>query len=310
MINRRFFLITGIMPAVLTVATIGGSFYMLDYSLAPEPDRTDTAMYLRKQFADYPETRPWVDSLRGCHALRDTMVTMPTGEHHHAYYINKGSRKTALVIHGWRDCAIKFLFLARLYEHDLGYNVLMPDLHAHGLSEGDLIQMGLLDSDDVLHWLTMFKTDTMVVHGVSMGAATTMMLSGKTMPKGIKDLRFVEDCGYTSVWDEFAGELKQQFGLPPFPLMFTTSLLCKVRCGWSFGEASALEGVRHCNYPMLFIHGSADDFVPTFMVHRLYDAKPTKKAIWIADGSAHAESYLNHKAEYTKQVKRFLNSVN
>ena len=36
----------------------------------------------------------------------------------------------------------------------------------------------------------------------------------------------VEDCGYTSVWDEFSAQLKDQFGLPAFPLMNTTSALC------------------------------------------------------------------------------------
>ena len=61
----------------------------------------------------------------------------------------------------------------------------------------------------------------MVVHGVSMGAATTMMVSGEELPPYVKC--FVEDCGYTSVWDEFKGELKNQFGLPAFPLLDVAS---------------------------------------------------------------------------------------
>ena len=32
-----------------------------------------------------------------------------------------------------------------------------------------------------------------------------------------------EDCGYTSVWDQFSKELKEQFGLPQFPLMYTAA---------------------------------------------------------------------------------------
>lgn len=303
---RKFIWTLGIVLVVFIVATIGGSFYMLDFSLAPDPERADMASCFREQFKNYPETHPWVDSLRRCDALRDTFVTMPNGKRHHAYYINKGSRKTALLIHGWRDCAIKYLFLARMYEQKLGFNVVLPDLHAHGLSEGDMIQMGWLDSEDALRWLSLFRADTMVVHGVSMGAATTMMMSAKEMPEGIRDIRFVEDCGYTSVWDEFAGELKNQFGLPEFPLMYSTSLLCKLRFGWSFGEASALRAVGKCSHPMLFIHGSNDKFVPTEMVYRLYEAHPAKKTLWIAEGAAHAESYLKHKAEYLRQVKAFL----
>lgn len=296
----------GVVLVVLLAVIVGSSFYMLDYSLLPDPERTDTALCYREQFVKYPETRPWVDSLRSIGALRDTFVVMPTGEKHHALFIRKGGGRTALVLHGWRDCSVDFLWLARIYERELGYNVVVPDLHAHGLSEGDMIQMGWLDRRDALHWLTVFQTDTMVVHGVSMGAATAMMMSAEKMPEGIKDIRFIDDCGYTSVWDEFAGELKNQFGLPKFPLMFSASLLCKLRYGWSFGEASAINEVSKSPYPMLFIHGAADTFVPTVMVHRLYDAKPGKKELWIAEGAEHAESYLKHREEYVERVKGFI----
>lgn len=166
--------------------------------------------------------------------------------------------------------------------------------------------MGWNDRLDVRHWMQLFRADTMVVHGVSMGAATTMMLSGETMPEGIRDLRFVADCGYTSVWDEFAGQLHEQFGLPPFPLLYSSSLLCKLRYGWSFGEASALSQVSRCPYPMFFIHGDSDDFVPTAMVHRLYDAKKGVKQLWITSDTDHAHSYKNHRAEYTRRVRQFL----
>ena len=296
----------GAVLVVLMVAIIGGSFYMLNYSLAPENNRTDIDSCYREQFDTYPETRPWIDSLKSVHALRDTFVTMPTGERHHAFYVRKGSNKTALIIHGWRDCPIEFLYLGRLYERELGYNIVMPDLHGCGQSEGDMIQMGWLDRKDALYWLTAFQSDTMVVHGVSMGAATMMMMSGEKMPASIKDIRFVEDCGFMSVWDEFAGQLKEQFGLPAFPLLFSTSLLCKIRNGWSFGEASAINQVRKCQYPMLFIHGGSDTFVPTGMVQHLYKAKPGKKDLWIAEGAEHAESYLKHREEYIERVKEFV----
>ena len=292
---------------LLLVITIGTSFYMLSYALSPDGGKADVDSCYNQLFERYPDTKPWVDSLNRVGALRDTFVVMPTGERHHALYVHHGSQKTAFIIHGWRDSAVKYLFLARLYEHVLGgYNVVLPDLHAHGLSEGDMIQMGWLDRKDVLHWLTIFQTDTMVVHGVSMGGATTMMLSAEEMPKGIKDLRFVDDCGYTSAWDEFASELKKQFGLPPFPLMYTTSLLCKMRYGWSFSEASAIDAVRQSPYPMLFIHGDEDTFVPTEMVYRLYQAKPSNKKLWIAPGAEHASSYLTHPDEYIRQLSDFL----
>ena len=302
---KKILWILGAVITLIIVTMIGGSFYMLDYSLAPDSNRTDRDSCFRQQFREYPESKEWVDSLQTKNALRDTFVVMPSGECHHAFFVNRGSKRTAIVVHGWRDCAIKYFWLARIYEHELGYNVVIPELHGCGESEGEAIQMGWKDRLDVKHWMEIFKSDTMVVHGVSMGAATTMMLSGEEKPEDIKSLRFVEDCGYTSVWDEFSGQLKEQFGLSEFPLMYTTSLLCKLRYGWSFEEASALKQVKKCHYPMMFIHGSADTFVPTWMVHPLYKAKNDKKDIWVVEGAGHAQSYRVHKKRYIAALRLF-----
>lgn len=288
------------------IVIVAGSYYMLSFSLAPDPNRQDEDSCFAQQFAAYPESAEWVDSLRRSSALRDTFVMMASGEKHHAFYVDRGARRTAVVVHGWRDCAIKFLWLARIYERELGFNVVMPELHACGESEGEAIQMGWNDRWDVLEWMRRFRADTMVVHGVSMGAATTMMLSGEEMPRGIRDLRFVEDCGYTSVWEEFEGQLSKHFSLPAFPLMYSTNLLCRLHYGWSFDEASALAQVRKCHSPMLFIHGDSDDFVPTQMVYRLYDAKPSPKQLWVAEDAAHALSYREHKQEYVALLRHFV----
>ena len=203
-----------------------------------------------------------------------------------------------------------------MYNRDLHYNVLMPDLHAHGLSDGNDIQMGWKDADEVLNWIKVaeeiFRDDNyrtaMIVHGVSMGAATTMNVSGKDLPEYVN--AFVEDCGYTSVWDEFSMQLKEMFGLPAFPLMHSTSLLCNMKYGWNFKEASPLISVSRCTRPMLFIHGDADDFVPFSMMQPLYDAKPEPKEFWVAPGSAHANAYRDHPEEYTAVVRQFLDKWN
>ena len=291
---------------LMVVATIGGSYYMLDYALAPNPERQDTATRFAQLYEEYPETRPWLDSLRSIRAFRDTFVVMPTGESHHAYIIRQQpqSRRTAITVHGWREQGIAMLMIARLYER-MGYNVVVPDLHAHGLSEGDAVGMGWKDRHDVLHWMTLFRADTMVVHGISMGAATTMNVSGEEMPAGIRSMKFVEDCGYTSVWDEFSYELKEEFGLSAFPLLYTTSLLCRLHYGWSFQEAAPIRQIAKCRYPMLLIHGDSDDFVPSWMVHPLYEAKPEPKQLWVTKGSQHAVSYRDYPEEYAERLRRF-----
>ena len=299
---------------VLFAVLYGASRYMLGFSLKPDPGRKDVDSTYNILYERFPDMRTWVDSLRSSGRLRDTFVVMQDGLRMHALYLGADDARgrTAVIVHGYKDAAAKFLQLARMYNRDLGYNVLMPDLHGHGLSEGEDIQMGWKDADDVLQWIgiaeSLFRDaayeSQLVVHGVSMGAATTMNVSAKELPGYVR--AFVEDCGFTSVWDEFSLQFKEMFGLPAFPLMHCTSLLCRMKYGWSFRDASPLESVSRCDKPMLFIHGDRDTFVPFSMMQPLYDAKPEPKACWVAPGSDHARAYNDHPAEYTRVVRDFL----
>lgn len=283
---------------------------MFNFSLRTKvkpTDEQDAYAYLFRR--DY--LRQWIDSLNECEALRDTFIVSRDGNRLHALYIKSADRSpnTALIIHGYTDNAIRMLMIGHLYNKELGYNILLPDLHAHGKSEGKYIQMGWKDRLDILDWIDVSKgiygdTTNMVIHGISMGAATTMMASGEDLPNNIKC--FVEDCGYTSVWDEFKHELKSQFGLPAFPMLYTASLYTESKVGWKFDEASSLEQIKKCKLPMFFIHGDKDTYVPTWMVYDLYDAKPGEKELWVVPGVEHANSYWDHTQEYVDKTKKFV----
>ena len=280
-----------VVVSVLLLAAIvaGGSLYMLSYSLRPDATmRAKNASSYEYMYGEYPFLRPWVDSLERTGALRDTVILGSEGERLHAIYAAapRPTDRTAVIVHGYTDNAVRMLMIGYLYNHDLGCNILLPDLYYHGQSEGRAIRMGWKDRFDVLRWMDIandiFGGDTrMVVHGISMGAATTMMVSGEEQQPYVKC--FVEDCGYTSVRDQFSKELKEQFGLPAFPLLDAASRL-----------------------PMLFIHGDADDYVPTRMVYPLYGAKPGDKELWVVPGASHANSYRDNREEYTRRVGEFV----
>lgn len=135
---------------------------------------------------EYPQIVPWLDSLQQHHALRDTFITAPDGIRMHAFYAraSRPTRRTAIIVHGYTDNAIRMFHIGYLYNQSLDYNILLPDLRYTGLTEGDAIQMGWLDRKDVLQWIDTAPAlfgDSLkaVVHGISMGAATTMMVSGE-----------------------------------------------------------------------------------------------------------------------------------
>lgn len=304
---------TAVATAVAAGVVAGGSLYLLSYSLTPRKAmRAKNASAREYMVSEYPFLGAWLDSLETAGALRDTTIVGRDGERLHAIYAAAPhpTDRTAVIVHGYTDNAVRMLMIGYMYNRDLGYNILLPDLYFHGQSGGSAIRMGWKDRFDVMQWMEVangiFGGHTqMVVHGISMGAATTMMVSGEPQRPYVKC--FVEDCGYTSVRDQFAKELREQFGLPAFPLLPLASEFCEWRYGWNFREASALEQVRKSTLPMLFIHGDADDFVPTEMVYPLYEAKQQgDKELWVVPGAAHARSYHDNREEYTRRVKEFV----
>ena len=310
---KRTLRLLGGLVALSVVSVVGGSLYLISYALTPSGTmRAKNESARRDMVAGYPFLGPWLDSLEARGALRDTTVAGPDGVRLHAIYAAapRPTDRTAVIVHGYTDNAVRMLMIGYMYNHDLGYNIFLPDLYYHGASGGRSIRMGWKDRFDVMRWMevadSVFGGHTqMVVHGISMGAATTMMVSGEPQQPYVKC--FVEDCGYTSVRDQFAKELKEDFGLPAFPLLNVASGLCDLRYGWNFREASALEQVRKSTLPMFFIHGDADDFVPTSMVYPLYEAKEQgDKELWVVPGAAHALSYHDNREEYTRRVREFV----
>ncbi len=311
MTKKKTVIIIRAVVIILMVAIVGSSEYFLHFALHHDHTAYDVEKEFDRQEELVPWTDEWVDSIRSTGALRDTFIVKDNGKRMHAWYLASpdSTGNTAVIVHGYKSSPIFMFQIGYLYNHDLHWNILLPDLTAHGQSDGNIIQMGWNDRHDVNRWIAVahdiFHADTLLVHGISMGAATTMCVSGDDQERDYVR-GFVEDCGYTSVWDEFSGELKNQFGLPSFPLLDITNSVCKLQYGWSFKEASPLEMVKKCHKPMLFIHGDSDTYVPTAMVHRLYEAKTGSKALWLAKGSEHADAYRDHHEEYTMKVKDFI----
>lgn len=308
--NKKYLSVISFLLGGTVVILLTASLFMLNYSLSPHNRGKDIEGSWNYLFDTYPETRTWIDSLQQAEALKDTFIYNEKGIKLHAYYADAQhpTSQTAVIIHGYTDNAIRMMMLGYMYHKELGFNILLPDLQYSGLSEGNALQMGWLDRKDVMQWMDVAHdiygdSIQMVVHGISMGGATTMMISGEPQPYYVKC--FIDDCGYTSVWEQFSKELKEQFGLPPFPLMYTSSWLCDMTKDWNFQEASALKQVAQCTLPMLFIHGDKDDYVPTWMVYELYKVKPEPKELWIVPHADHAKSYLLNRKEYTEKVKQF-----
>lgn len=223
------------------------------------------------------------------------------------FKLSNESNKWVILVHGYTSEQSSIYDIARHYS-DKGYNVLTPDLRAHGLSEGKYVGMGWLDKNDLLLWidylLRNYRNSEIILHGVSMGAATVMMVSGENLPTNVKLI--VEDCGYTSVWDIFSFELNLRFNLSTFPVLNAASFITSVRAGYNYKEASSIDQIKKSVTTILFIHGNADEFVPVNMAYKLYDNANINKELIIVDGAGHAESRLADEELYYGSIFSFI----
>ena len=227
----------------------------------------------------------------------------------HGYEVKskKESKIWVIAVHGYTDSAYFMVNSAKMFLN-YGYNVLMPDLRAHGKSDGKYIGMGWLDRLDLMCWIdyliATYGNIKIILYGISMGAATVMMISGEKLPSNVRMV--IEDCGYTSVWEEFAGKLKTLFHMPTFPALYNANLITKIRAGYSLKKASAIKQIKKSKLPILFIHGDKDKFVPFYMLDKLYEAANCKKEKLVIKNAGHAEAQWIEPEKYWHTVRKFI----
>lgn len=217
------------------------------------------------------------------------------------------SHQWAILVHGY-GCNQTYMWnMARAYLRN-GYQVLTPDLRSSGQSQGLYITMGTRESDDIALWAAQIAREDpeakIVLHGVSMGAATVLLASAREMPGQVAAL--VEDSGYTSAYDMFARQMRSLFNLPAFPLLDCANYMAQKRTGVKFSEASPLAAVRKTKIPTLFIHGADDRMVPPSMMQELYNASsaPVKEELIISK-AGHAMAYVVDPQTYFTRVFAF-----
>lgn len=296
-----------ILSVLLLGALAAASIYFYNFAIKRGPKR------FMQGDADLPGGGEWqsgVDWLEqtGCELWK---IKSHDGLSLSAHYLQapQPSNKLVILAHGYTATGKSMGRFARFYFEELGFHVLMPDARGHGQSEGAYIGFGWPDRLDYLLWIekaveALGPDCQIVLHGISMGGATVLMVSGEELPPQVKVM--VEDCGYTSVAEELAYQLRRMFKLPEFPLLPATSLVTKLRASYGFYQASALKQLEKNRLPVLFIHGSEDLFVPTEMVYRLHAACRTEKELYVVEGAGHGTAYGTDEKTYQERVTSFI----
>lgn len=213
-----------------------------------------------------------------------------------------------IAVHGYTSSHETVIDVAAEF-YNQGYNVIVPDLRAHGLSDGDWITMGLYDGCDVVsiaEYIVDKNDDAeIILFGQSMGAATVMMASGEEeLPEQVKLV--IEDCGYTDAYIMFSEQLDVRFGLPSFPILDIAAFVGRFQAGINLKDISPIDAIAKSDLPMLFIHGLDDGFVLPYMVDELYESYNGPKELLTVDGADHTASRNIERDRYYDTVFNFI----
>ena len=209
------------------------------------------------------------------------------------YYHAKASRGiTVIMMHGYNMTGFYQFGYDALYYLSHGCDVLLPDERACGKSEGKYVTFGVYESEDCADWCYRvneeYSPGYIILHGISLGGATVCVATGEKLPDNVKGV--IEDCGFTSPYDEFTHNL-HDMKVPPFLALPATNLYCKMKAGFGFRQKCAVEVIKQNKLPLLVIHGDTDTFVPTWMGKKIYEAATCDKELVLAKGAEHARAF-------------------
>lgn len=226
------------------------------------------------------------------------------------------THRWVICVHGFKADHTTMGVYGKRY-HEAGWNVLLPDQRGYGRSEGYYIGWGFDERLDVVGWVSwIIRRDPeaeILLHGVSMGAATVLMTTGGALPGNVKAA--ISDCSYTDIETEMR-HVVQDYRRDgdrrlPVPTSAAFALLRQItlrKTGFDLRDAAPMEAVERSKTPTLFIHGTEDKFVPSHMMGKLFQAARCPKSFLWIPGAGHAQAVGIDPNLYWSTVSTFVDT--
>ncbi|AWB43324.1 alpha/beta hydrolase [Paenibacillus sp. CAA11] len=216
------------------------------------------------------------------------------------------SKDWVILVHGITCSLLQSIPFAGIYE-EAGFNVLLIDQRRHGQSEGKYTTYGYHEKHDVESWvewiLEHYGEDCQVgLHGQSLGGGTVLEYLGIAHPA----IKFVvADCPYSDLTELIHYQLTVLNKLPAFPFLRLIDRRLGSKAGFRLAQVSPIRNVQASQIPVLFIHGTEDRYVPTWMSQNMYDVKTGPKELLLVPGAVHANAYETDPKRYKETVAAF-----
>lgn len=245
----------------------------------------------------------WADENR--QFCKDVTITND-GLRLYGEFFDFGSKKSAVILSGRAESLQHAYYFAQPYK-ELGYNILVIDGRAHGLSEGKYNCVGIKESRDVEMWIDLLRKDfgstQFVIHGICIGSSIAIRLAAKDID-GLKSV--VVEGPYISFYNVIKQRTKNG-GHPTFPVVEEMSLLLYFKTGVNIFTEKPIRYIKQSRIPVLFLCGREDISSLPKNCEKLYELcpHPQKEIVWF-DHGAHSHLRIANTAEYDAAVKKFI----
>lgn len=307
------------MPLYICLGILGGiiflvllvSFicFMVAFYVGKEKVKDEFAIPPGKIYEPYREIMVnWMKEARAMPSKEVSITSFDGLTLYGKYYEYSKDAPIELMFHGYRGKAERDLCGGVQRCFALGRSCLIVDQRTAGKSGGRVITFGVKESRDCLKWIDYIieninKDAKIIITGISMGAATVSIAAGEKLPKNV--IAALADCGYTSAKD-IINKVIADLKLPPNLIYPFIKLGARIYGGFDLEKYSPIEAMKNCTLPIIFIHGTTDDYVPYEMSVENFNACTHKiKKMVSVPGAGHGLAYLVDTEGYFKAIREF-----
>jgi pimeloyl-ACP methyl ester carboxylesterase len=223
------------------------------------------------------------------------------------WHIPGSTRKVVILIHGLGGAGISMANHARLFSAE-GYHVFLPDLRAHGNSDGDMIT-DVSGAEDILAAIDYLRTrsdvdaDQVCALGISFGALT--VLHAARQSKIIRAI-VLESIGPVALEDH-GGKSQSLRRWLNYPLNWIQYKLYDFLCGYE-ERGGVVDSLRYI-YPRPVMFISTGIGKERYFMQLFYQAARQPKTLWEVPQASHGGAYVVQKKEYRQRILRLFDQA-
>jgi len=110
------------------------------------------------------------------------------------------------------------------------------------------------------------------------------------------DLASRRECGGLIVQSSFSSV--REMARRVFPIPFSQYVLKS--------RFDSLEKIRRVRAPILIVHGTRDEVIPSSMGQKLYQAAPEPKSSFAVEGAGHNDAFVIGGEQYLRRLRGFI----